>query len=95
LIGNYPSALNLTLNGATNFEPYGPLKNGNPAIAIPDISSGTIPVPGAYAARALAQDVFARLHSSRSTSQFQKQLPWAITAQAGYVASRQSTLPRS
>src|SRR6266567_797732 len=57
LIGNYPSGLNLSLSGTTNFDAYAPLKNGIPAIAVPDITSGIIPVPGAYSARALTQKV--------------------------------------
>jgi hypothetical protein len=45
LIGNYPDTLNLSVSGATSFEPYGPLKIGIPALVVPDISSGVVPVP--------------------------------------------------
>ena len=88
LIGNYPSGLNLSLSGTTNFDAYAPLKNGIPAILIPDISSGVIPVPGAYSARALTQRV-QRGYIQSFNFTVQKQLPLGLTGQAGYVASRQ------
>ena len=88
LIGNYPDTLNLSLQGSTNYEPYGPLKNGIPAIVVPDISSGVIPVPASYSARALTQDVV-RGYIQSFNFTMQKQLPGGFTAQAGYVASRQ------
>jgi hypothetical protein len=43
LIGNYPSGLNLSLTAANSFQYVSPLKNGIPAIVVPDISSGVIP----------------------------------------------------
>lgn len=88
LIGNYPSGLNQTLSGASTNQPYGPLRNGIPAIVVPDISSGIIPVPAAYSARALTQDV-TRGYIQSFNFTMQKQLPMGFTGQAGYVASRQ------
>jgi outer membrane receptor protein involved in Fe transport len=88
LIGNYPSGLNLSLTGANSFQFVGPLKDGIPAIVVPDISSGVIPVPGAYAARALTQEV-RRGYVESFNLTLQKQLPWGFTGQAGYVGSRQ------
>jgi hypothetical protein len=88
LIGNYPATLNLSVSGPTTFEPYGPLKNGIPAIVVPDISSGIVPVPGSYAARALTQNV-RRGYIQSFNFTMQKQLRGGFTAQAGYVASRQ------
>ena len=88
LIGNYPSGLNLSLTPPNTFQFVGPVKNGIPAIVVPDISSGVIPVPAAYSARALTQHV-QRGYIQSFNFTIQKQLPWALTGQAGYVASRQ------
>ncbi|HEV8146914.1 MAG TPA: TonB-dependent receptor [Bryobacteraceae bacterium] len=88
LIGNYPSGLNLSLTAANSFQFVSPLKNGIPAIVVPDISSGIIPVPAAYAARALTQEV-KRGYIESFNFTLQKQLPWGFTGQAGYVGSRQ------
>src|SRR4026209_1422445 len=86
LIGNYPSGLNLSLSGTTKFDAYGPLKSGIPAIVIPDISSGVIPVPAAYSARALTQRV-QRGYIQSFNFTIQKQLASGFTAQAGHVAT--------
>src|SRR5205085_6781260 len=65
-----------------------PLKSGIPAIVVPDISTGVIPVPAAYSARALTQRV-SRGYIQSFNFTMQKQLGGGFTAQAGYVASRQ------
>lgn len=88
LIGNYPSGLNQTNNAPDSFQSVGPLRNGIPAIVVPDISSGRIPVPGTYSARALEQNV-RRGYIQSFNLTMQKQLGKGFTGQAGYVASRQ------
>jgi outer membrane receptor protein involved in Fe transport len=88
LIGNYPSALNLSISGNSTFEAARQLKDGIPDLIVPDISSGVIAVPGTYAARALTQDV-KRGYIQSFNLTMQKQLPHGFTGQLGYVASRQ------
>src|SRR5204862_315101 len=88
LIGNYPSGLNLTLTPPNSFQPASQLKAGIPAIVVPDISSGIIPVPATYAARALTQDL-QRGYIESFNFTLQKQLRWNFVGQAGYVGSRQ------
>ena len=88
LIGNYPSTLNFSLTGATTSEIARPLRDGIPALIIPDISKGVIPVPGTYAARALTQEL-RRGYIQSFNFTIQKQLPGAFALQAGYVATRQ------
>lgn len=88
LIGNYPSGLNLTVTAPNSFQYSSQLKDGIPAIVVPDISSGVIPVPSTYSARALTQDV-QRGYIQSFNFTIQKQLPGGFTGQAGYVASRQ------
>jgi hypothetical protein len=88
LIGNYPSGLNLSLAAPNSFSYVAPLKQGIPAIVVPDLSSGVIPVPAAYSARALTQRV-SRGYIESFNLTIQKQLPAGFTWQGGYVASRQ------
>jgi hypothetical protein len=88
LIGNYPSTLNFSLTGNSTFEIARPFNQGIPALVIPDISKGVIPVPGTYSARALTQDV-KRGYIQSFNLTMQKQLPRGFALQAGYVASRQ------
>jgi len=88
LIGNYPSTLNLSITGNSTFEVSRPLKDGIPALVIPDISKGVIPVPGAYSARALTQEL-QRGYIQSFNFTVQKQLPVGFALQAGYVATRQ------
>jgi hypothetical protein len=88
LIGNYPSGIGLTVSPPNSFQPAGRLANGIPPIAVPDISSGIIPVPPTIGARALDQEPKrGYIHSWNIT--VQRELPWGLTAQAGYVATRQ------
>ncbi len=88
LIGNYPSGLNLSVTAPNSFQFASRLRDGIPAIQVPDISSGIIPVPPQYAARALTQNV-QRGYIQSWNFTLQKQLGWGFTGQAGYVASRQ------
>jgi outer membrane receptor protein involved in Fe transport len=88
LIGNYPSGLNLSVPAANSFQYVSELKQGIPAIVVPDISTGVIPVPAAYSVRSLTQRV-GRGYIESFNLTIQKQLPAGFTWQAGYVASRQ------
>jgi len=88
LIGNYPSTLNFSQTGASTFEIARNLKDGIPALIIPDISKGVIPVPNTYSARALTQEL-TRGYIQSFNFTMQKQLPMGFALQAGYVASRQ------
>lgn len=88
LLGNYPSSIGLTLTSPNNFQSAGRLRDGIPAIQVPDISSGVIPVPANIGARTLDQEPKrGYIHSWNVT--VQKELPWAMTGQVGYVATRQ------
>src|SRR5688572_5803634 len=88
LLGNYPSSINLSLPQANSFQPAGTLAAGIPEIPVPDVSSGTIPVPLNVSARALPQEPKrGYIHSWNLT--VQSELPGGFTGQAGYVATRQ------
>ena len=88
LLGNYPSSINLSLPQANAFQPAGTLRAGIPDVPVPDISSGTIPVPLNVSARALPQKP-KRGYTHSWNVTVQSELPVGFTGQAGYVATRQ------
>ena len=88
LLGNYPSSINLSLSQTSSFSPTSRLRDGIPAIPVPDVSSGVIPVPLNVSARALPdKPKRGYIHSWNLT--MQSELPGGFTGQAGYVATRQ------
>ena len=89
MLTNYPEDLLLTVNPTV--ATYGPatqLKDGIPAIQVPDLSSGHVTVPAQYATRSLPDKV-ARGYVMSWNISLQKQIKGGWMAQAGYVASRQ------
>ena len=88
ILGNYPSSISLSVPQPNALQPAGRLAEGIPAIAVPDISAGIIPVPLNVSARALPDEPKrGYIHSWNVT--IQGELPWGFTGQAGYVATRQ------
>jgi hypothetical protein len=88
LIGNYPSGLNLTEPAPNSFQFVRRLREGISPITIPNVSGGVLAIPNTLSARALEQKPRrGYVHSWNFT--LQKQLPWQLTGQAGYVGSRQ------
>jgi outer membrane receptor protein involved in Fe transport len=88
MITNYPNDLLLTVNPANANQYASRLQDGIPRIAVPDISSGLIPVPVTYAVRSLPQNSVRGYIQSWNFS-LQKQLPGGFLAQAAYVGSHQ------
>lgn len=88
LIGNYPSGLNLSIPAPNAYQYARRLREGIPAIAIPDISQGVLAIPSTLSARALEQKP-RRGYLQSWNFTLQRQLPWGFTGQAGYVGSRQ------
>ena len=89
MLTNYPEDLLLTINPTV--ATYGPatqLKDGIPAIQVPDLSSGRVTVPVAYATRSLPDNVVRGYIASWNIS-LQKQIRGGWMAQAAYVGSRQ------
>jgi hypothetical protein len=88
LLGNYPSSIGLTVTSPNAFQFAGRLADGIPAIQVPDVSSGVLPVPANISARTLdPKPKRGYIHSFNVT--VQKELPWGFTGQAGYVGTRQ------
>ena len=88
LIGNYPSSIQLTIPSPNSFQFAERLSDGIPAVPVPDVSSGIIPVPLGVTARALPDKPKRGFVRSFNTT-VQSELPGGFTGQAGYVGTRQ------
>jgi hypothetical protein len=88
ILGNYPSSINLSIAGANSFQYASPLAAGIPPIAVPDVSSGSIPIPTNVTARALDQQP-KRGYTRSFNITVQKELGWGFAGQVGYVGTRQ------
>ena len=88
LLGNYPSGIGLTVSAPNTFQFAGRLADGIPAVTVPDVTSGIIPVPATIGARTLdPKPKRGYIHSWNVT--LQRELPFLMTGQIGYVGTRQ------
>ncbi len=88
ILGNYPSSINLNITGASAFNYASVLSAGIPAIAVPDVSSGQIPIPTNITARSLDPKP-KRGYTQSFNVTVQKELGWGFAGQIGYVGTRQ------
>jgi len=104
MLNDYPLDLSLTLGPPpTSSGSFFPalLPNGNsatlaqgiPAIAVPDISSGVVPLPKGFNMQTLPQNI-RRDYVEGWNLTLQKELKWGFSGQAGYVGSRQVSVPQ-
>jgi hypothetical protein len=100
MLGDYPQSLSLSLGASSSFLPsampdgsYTTLAKGIPAIAVPDISSGVIPLPKNFSMQTLPQNIRRDYVQSWNLT-LQKDLFWGFNGQAGYVGSRQVAVPQ-
>ena len=94
LLGNYPSSINLSLPQASAFAPTSRLSDGIPAIPVPDVSSGIIPVPLNVSARALPdKPKRGYIHSFNFT--LQSELPKDLPGRRATSARGSATSTRS
>jgi outer membrane receptor protein involved in Fe transport len=87
LIGNYPSSISLSIP-ATGVRFAGRLADGIPALVVPDVSSGVVPIPLNVGARALPDEP-KRGYVDSFNITLQSELPGGFTGQIGYVGTRQ------
>jgi hypothetical protein len=84
---NYPMLINLNIVPTNSSQPAGLLKDGIPPPQIPDISSGTVPVPGNVSVLTLG-DRFKRPYIQSWNLVLEKNLGRGFVASAGYIATR-------
>lgn len=85
---NFPVLIPLNIEGANAFQPAGLLSNGIPPIAHPALGNGIVDIPGNIALATAPKNVHRGYVQSWNFT-IQKQFQHNITAQAGYVATRQ------
>ncbi len=85
---NYPVLIPLNVDGPNAFQPAGKLADGIPAVAHPDLGNGIIAIPGNIALATAPRDI-RRGYIQSWNFTVQKQFEHNITAQAGYIATRQ------
>lgn len=84
---NYPMLINLNIVPANSALPAGLLKDGIPATVVPNISSGTVPVPGNVSVLTLGNS-FKRPYIQSWNLVLEKNIGLGFTASAGYIATR-------
>jgi hypothetical protein len=85
---NYPLLVVLNVVGPNTFQAAGRLRDGIPAVPAPDLGNGIIDIGSQVAANSLEKD-YQRGYVQSWNFTLQKSLPWKLTGQAGYVATRQ------
>jgi hypothetical protein len=91
---NYPETLSFTTTGANSWTPATTLAQGIPAITIPNISSGTVPLPSGFAINTLLPKPVRDYYQSWNFT-IQKQLPIGFNLQVGYVGNRGIDIPQA
>src|SRR5262249_8747877 len=86
---NYPVMLVLKLEGLNAFQRGGRLENGIPPMPVPNIGSGVVDLPSNIAITTAPQKI-RRGYVQSWNFTLQKELRQGFTAQAGYVATRQT-----
>ena len=86
---NHPLLLALNLTAPDAFVAAGRLEDGIPRIAAPDLGNGIIDVPNAVGVNSVPEK-FARGYIQSWNFTVQKEVGAGFTAQAGYVATRQT-----
>jgi len=87
---NHPLLASLTIDGPNSYTPVGLLRDGIPTVEEPDLGNGIIDMPARVDVNTLA-DQFTRGYIQSWNFTLQKRLG-QFTAQAGYVATRQTNI---
>jgi hypothetical protein len=93
MLNDYPLDLSLSIGPSNSFLAASKLAAGIPAITVPNISSGAVPLPKNFNMQTLPQNV-RRDYVEGWNLTLQKELKWGFTGQAGYVGSRQVKIPQ-
>jgi hypothetical protein len=84
----YPVMVSQDFIGATTFQPIGPIEQGIPAISIPNITTGAVPLPLTATTQTLLPGEFRRGYIQSFNLTFEHELPWGFIGSAGYVGTR-------
>jgi hypothetical protein len=84
----YPAVIQFSQNGPTSYVPYGDIIRGIPPIATPDITQGSIPIPGTISTRTLAPGEFQRGYVQSWNLTYERPLFFDLVGNIGYVGTR-------
>jgi len=93
MLFSYPNIVLQTFSGNTAYIPYGPIANGIPPIAYPDISSGVVPLPKPISTVSLPPGPYKRGYIQSYNFFVERELPGSFTGSVGYVGTR--TVPEN
>ena len=86
LLNAYPANISLSLNAPNPYLSAGTLATGIPALPIPDITSGRVPLPNTISTSTLPAD-FRRGYIESYNLSIQRELPGSFVANIAYVGS--------
>src|SRR5216684_6164071 len=88
LRGFYPLTVGSNFAGANGFSPFGSFSTGIPSICCPNISSGTITLPGAALERSTGTGLLKRGYIESWNLTVEHKLPANFLVSAGYVGTQ-------
>jgi Carboxypeptidase regulatory-like domain/TonB-dependent Receptor Plug Domain len=83
---NYPLTVPQSLQGTNSYSASTTLNQGFPAVPVPDISSGVVPLPPTITIDSSPKD-FVRGYTESYNVTVQQELGWNVLAQIGYVGT--------
>ncbi len=84
----YPVVIQLSLQGPSTYIPYGPILNGIPAIATPDITKGVIDIPGTISTNTLPKGAFHRGYIQSWNLTYERPLAFNLVGNIGYIGTK-------
>ncbi len=84
----YPVMVSQDFIGATTFQPFGSIERGIPAIANPDLSTGSVALPLTATTQTLRPGTFGRGYIQSFNFTIERELGWGFIGSAGYVGTR-------
>jgi hypothetical protein len=88
LRGPYPATSAATFNAASSYAYFGSLTDGIPAIAVPDLSTGTVALPTNIENRSFYAGTLKRGYIQSWNFIVERELPLHMVASVGYVATK-------
>jgi hypothetical protein len=83
---NYPINLTQSVSGSNSYTSPGTLNQGFPSLAVPNIGSGIVPLPGTVTVSTPPKN-FIRGYTESENLSIQRELGWNTLAQVGYVGT--------
>ncbi|HYM11539.1 MAG TPA: TonB-dependent receptor [Bryobacterales bacterium] len=88
LRGFFPLTVSNAFTSANSFQPFRPIEQGIPAIAVPDMSKPQIPVPPTAQVRYISGNELKRGYTESWNFIIERELPWNLLTSVGYVGTQ-------